>query len=195
MQQSKIETKRKNEAEYGAYSPLSDLIQGCILENRMAQKHLYMRFYSQLFGTALRYTRNREEAQEVLNNAFLKIFGSIKTFQTAGSFGAWINKIVIYTSIDYLRKYAKFKDTAPLEYAANITLPNHTIEQMSADEIYELLSALSPTTRAVFSMYAIDGFKHKEIAKILNFSPNTSKWYFAKAKKELQQLIIEQEKN
>lgn len=191
MSQNKIETIPK--VDYGAISSLQEIIKGCTQRNRMAQKHLYQRFYGKLFGTALRYTRNKEEAQEVLNNAFLKIFNSMGSYKSTGSFPAWMNKIVIYTSIDYLRKYAKFKNTSPLEHAAFVTLPNNIIAQMSAKEIYELLDQLSPTTKTVFSMYALDGFKHREVAEALDISENTSKWYFAKAKKELQTIILNQQ--
>ena len=181
MQQNKIKTIPK--IVYDHQCTLQEIIDGCCKKNRIAQKLLYKRFYGKLFGTAIRYTRNREEAQEILNNAFLKVFSAIDTYQPTGSFPAWINKIVIYTSIDYLRKYAKFKDTAPIEYASSVTLPNHIIEQISATEIYELLEQLSPTTKTVFSLYALDGFKHREVANMLDISENTSKWYFAKAKK------------
>ncbi len=191
MQQNKIKTVPK--VSYHQQSSLQEIIKGCSANNRIAQKVLYKRFYGKLFGTAIRYTRNKEEAQEVLNNAFLKIFASIDSYRPTGSFPAWVNKIVIYTSIDYLRKYTKFKDTAPIEYANTVTLPNHIIAQMSAEEIYQLLNKLSPTTKAVFSMYALDGFKHREVADILDISENTSKWYFAKAKKELQILILNQQ--
>jgi len=182
-------TKVIQKTVYDSTSTLEELIAGCVQQNRMAQKYLYKRFYSGMFGVAMRYTRDREEAQEVLNNAFIKVFKSIGSYRPTGSFPAWIKKIVIHTSIDYIRKYARFKGNAPLGYAANVALPNDIIARLSAEEIYTCIQKLSPTSKTVFSMHALDGFKHREIAEVLNISPNTSKWYLANAKAALQKII------
>jgi RNA polymerase sigma-70 factor (ECF subfamily) len=133
----------------------------------------------------MRYTSHQEEAIDVLNRAFLKVFNSIDKYKPTGSLGGWIARIVFNTSIDYVRSKTKYKSVMDFNTEKDISIEAEAIEQLYAEDLYQLVQRLPENTRAVFSLYVVDGYKHREIAKMLNISLNTSKWHLAKGKEML----------
>ncbi len=178
-----------------AYTPNSSietLVEGCKAQDRLAQQYLYKRLFSQMLGVAMRYTKNRADAEETLNIAFLKVFQSIHNYTGVAPFPHWVYRIVVHTSIDELRKTLRIKYLSFADFALEGSTHNNGLEQLGADDIYKCIQQLEVTTRAVFSLYEIEGYKHGEVAEQLGIAENTSKWYLAKAKKELKVIIESQ---
>lgn len=170
----------------------NELVKACIQEDRKAQKFLYQRYFGQMIGIALRYTRNRDEAEEVLNNAFLKVFKSLEQYSEKGKLKSWIASIVFHSSIDFVRSKAKYRSVMDFESTKDNPVHNPALSNMAIDELYKMVQTLPSSTQAVFSMYAIDGYKHREIAEHLGISVGTSKWHLSKAREILQRMVLAQ---
>jgi len=168
-----------------------ELIRNVASGNRAAQKELYKKYFGKMSGVAIRYTRTKEEAYEVLNDAFMKVFDSINTYKGDGELAAWIYKIVLYTTYAYARKNYKVKEVKTELQLNDVTVENEALSNLGLATIYKNIQKLPDSHRLVFSMYVIDNFKHKEIAKELNISEGTSKWYLSKARIKLQELLKE----
>ncbi len=174
------------------------ILDGCRCNQRSAQKELYSKYYGYAMSISLRYSSNYDNAVEMINDAFLKIFKDVKNFaprnnNLASSFTAWLKKIVICACIDHIRKYSK-KDlrTAVGTEHARLADKTETAEQiMQHKEIIKCIKQLSPVYKTVFNLYVIEGFSHAEIAGKLGIAENTSKSNLHKAKQNLQRLIIE----
>ena len=175
--------------EYTEQSSESELLEGCRGRHRMAQKQLYKKYYSQMLGVCMRYTRNREEAVEVLNDSFLKVFQGIDQYKGSGTLGGWIAKIVFYTAIDAVRKNNSYKRVIDLESSYESEIESDVIDRLSADELMVCIQRVTPASQGVFSLFAIEGYSHKEIAEILGISVGTSKWHLANARKELKAML------
>jgi RNA polymerase sigma factor (sigma-70 family) len=172
------------------------ILRGCRLNERAAQKELYSRYYRYAMSIALRYSSNNDNAVEMTNDAFLKIYRDLKKFvprhnNTVSSFKAWFKQVIIYTCIDHLRKYRKKEMTVsvdPLEAVIEDTWENAEAILRHKEIIY-CLQQLSPAYKTVFNLFAIEGFSHAEIAGRLNISEGASKSNFHKARKNLQALL------
>lgn len=162
------------------------LIPGCISEERDAQKKLYQLFYGYAMSICTRYSQTREEAVEVLNDGFLKIFRQIKKYNPERSFKGWVRKIMINTALDNYRHNVKHyyaQDVQDLEQEA---ATENAEEKLNYEDLLRLIQDLSPGYRMVFNLYIIDGYTHEEIAQILNISVGTSKSNLFKARANLQ---------
>lgn len=174
---------------YTIHSTDADLIKGCRQKDRLAQKYLYKRYYGKMLGICMRYTNHKEEAIDVLNRAFLKVFQNLGKYEETGALGGWIARIVFRTAIDYVRSTVKYREVMDYNTERENSIGADAIEQLYAEDIYKLIQELPPTNRAVFSLYVIDGYKHREIAELLKIKLNTSKWHLAEAKKQLRVLL------
>lgn len=169
-------------------SELPKIIEACKSGERQAQQQLYQQFYNALFAICLRYATDHDQAKSLVNQAFLKAFQSLHQCQDYKAFPAWINRIAINTCIDHVRK-ARKKRTAALEEAAELAVPSSVLDKIAAEDLLAMLQKLPPMSRAVFSLYVIDGFKHAEIAEQLGMSEGTSRWHLSSAKQELKKLL------
>ena len=165
------------------------LVDGCKKGDRLAQKYLYQRYYGKMLGISMRYTGHRSEAEDVLNRAFLKVFQSIDKYIPKGQLGGWIARIVFNTSIDYVRSRVKYQEVMDFNIEKDKTIEAEAIEQLYAGDLYKIIQQLPENTRAVFSLYVVDGYKHREIAEMLKISTNTSKWHLANGKKILKERL------
>ncbi len=136
-----------------------------------------------------RYSKDEEEAKEIMNDAFVKVFTKLEKYNNTLSFKAWINKILVNTAIDYFRKNQTVPQTVDLIHAQFVETSEGIVDELSAKELLKLVQKLSPAYRMVFSLYVIEGFKHAEIAQQLEISPGTSKSNLAKARMKLRTLI------
>ena len=171
-----------------------DLIQGCINEDRNSQKALYHRFAGKMMALCLRYARNYSEAEDIMQDAFIKVFNNIHKFQFKGSFEGWIRRIMINTALKFYTKSSYRNEMPGLEnYDCGVSQPK-VFAYMSLDEILELISELPDGYRMVFNLYAIEGYNHNEIAEMLNISPGTSRSQLVKARRMLQKQILLQRK-
>lgn len=179
----------KTSMKYTLQSSDEDLILGCREKNRLAQKYLYQRYFGKLLGVCMRYTSNREEAIGILNMAFFKIFDSLDRYKATGSFQGWMAKIALNTSIDHIRSNTTYKKVMDYNSEKEGSMNNDAIDQLQAEDLYKVIQQLPPASRNVFCLYAIEGYKHQEIAKQLEISEGTSKWHLSNARKELKKLL------
>ena len=174
-------------------------IRGCALNQRESQKKLYNSFYGYAMSICDRYTSREEDASEILNDGFLKIFKEIHHFKPSyadvvSSFKGWLRKIMVYTAIDHFRKNQKYQNLTELD-AAIIHLPvddETALDKISCDEIIRYIQDLSPGYRTVLNLFIVEGFSHEEIAGQLGISVGTSKSNLAKARKQLQKILYRQ---
>jgi RNA polymerase sigma-70 factor (ECF subfamily) len=139
---------------------------------------------------ALRYSRDESDAADILSHAFVKVFKSIHTYDSnKGALQTWIRRIVINEGLDHIKSRERFSQNVELETVPEPIISNAVLEQLGADEIMQLIHKLPPATHAVFILYAVEGYTHKQIAVKLNISEGTSKWHLSEARKSLQQQI------
>ncbi|MCX6317768.1 MAG: RNA polymerase sigma factor [Bacteroidetes bacterium] len=171
-------------------------VEGCSLNRRESQKIIYSSFYGYAMAICDRYAGKQDDAIEILNDGFLKIFREIHHYQPAysdvvSSFKGWLRKIMVYTAIDHFRKNQKHKMVTqldPVEYQMASTSAS-AIDKLSYDEIIRAIQDLSPGYRTVFNLFVIDGLSHDEIAAKLDISTGTSKSNLSKARKQLQKIL------
>jgi RNA polymerase sigma factor (sigma-70 family) len=171
------------------------IIAGCISGKRQAQNELYSFFSGRFYGICLRYAGNRTEAQDILQEGFIKIFSRIGTFNSQGSFEGWMKRIIVNTALNYLRDHAREKlfislndeaDTIPAEFAQP-DIP----EPIPAETMLNLVQGLPEGYRMVFNLYIFEEHTHKQIAELLEISENTSKTQLMRARLLLQKRIAE----
>lgn len=175
-------------------------IRGCTLNNRESQKKIFSSFYGYAISICCRYTNKQEDATEILNDGFLKIFKEMYRFKPAysdvmSSFKGWLQKIMIYTAIDYNRKYHK-QEMMASQPGKVVDMPSKhesVLDKMSYDEIIHAVQNLPPSYRTVFNLFVIEGFTHEEIARKLGISTGTSKSNLSKAKRNLQKYLSYQQ--
>jgi RNA polymerase sigma factor (sigma-70 family) len=167
-----------------------NVLEGCIKNNRKDQELLYKQFYGPMMALCIRYTRNEEDAIEVLHNGFLKVFRHLGTYDVAkASLYTWIKTIVVNSAIDFIRSKQKFGTTIELTEMQEVAMDNEAIQRMSATELLQLVRQLPNATQTVFNLYVVEGYNHREIGELLGISEGTSKWHLSEARKQLQQLL------
>ncbi len=169
------------------------LIDGCLTGDRNAQKSLFEKYRSTMLGVCMRYARDRDEAEDILMEAFVKVFLNIREFGFKGSFEGWIRKIMINTSINHYRKNLKtYYHSEINEVEEHEILEEESITgRFTADYLMSLINAMPDGYRMVFNLYEIEGYSHKEIAEMLGISVSTSKTQLFYAKKSLKKKIFE----
>ncbi len=177
---------------------LKNIVQGCNTANRQSQKAFYQLYYGFAMGICMRYCTTHDDAMEVVNDSFLKIFRTLPRFEPRhenfeASLMGWMKSIVINTAIDHLRKNKNNYLVGEIEdeHFEMTDAVATAIDGMSHKEIMEMVQKLSPGYRAVFNLYVIDGYKHEEIAQQLNISVGTSKSNLAKARSNIQKMLKE----
>lgn len=165
---------------------LSDrqIIEGCSGHKRKSQQMLYDKYSSLLLGISLRYAGNRDEAEDILQDSFLRIFSNIDEFSEKGSFTGWLRKIVVNTAITHYHANKKFRHYVDIDDFVSTETEGTSFEEnlFSSEELYLVMNELPAGYRMVFNLYAVEGYKHKEIAEILNIDVNTSKSQYSRAK-------------
>lgn len=169
-----------------------NLLEGCIKNDRKAQEMLYKQFYGAMINICTRYTKNEEDAIEVLHNGFLKVYKHIGSYDaTKASLYTWIKTIMVNSAIDFIRSRQKFKNNIELKESHEIAgMDNEAIHRMGATELLKLIQKLPNATQTVFNLYVIEGYNHREIGEILGISDGTSKWHLSEARRQLQQLLL-----
>ena len=157
--------------------------------DKQEQFRTYKFFYGKMVGIPMRYTQSKEAAQDILNEAFMKVFRSIANYEEDGKLSGWIAKIVFNTTMDYVRKNTNYNNKIILGDTPVVTIQNDALSNLSLAEIYSKIQLLPDASRNVFSLYVIDGYSHKEIAEMLSISIGTSKWHLNNARTKLQELL------
>lgn len=180
-----------------AYSE-QEIIAGCRKKDRALQELLYKTYYSMFLKVCARYAKNMQDAEQLLNDGFLKIFTQIDFFKGTGSFAGWMQRIMVNTCLDFLRGTA-FKEDMIMHVKAipaeesNIAVTNDAIESMEFKELVNVIQTLPAMTRTVFNLFVFDGFNHKEISEQLDISEGTSHWHVHQARNMLQKKIVKSE--
>jgi len=169
---------------------IEQLIEGCINGHRQSQNHLYVILMPKMFGVCLRYSKNREEAEEILQEGFIRVFEYMHQYNFAGSFEGWVRKIMVncalqkYRSKKQMHAVINIDDTA-VEPASN----EEILSKLGTKELLEMVQKLSPAYRMVFNLYVFEGMKHREIAEHLGISEGTSKSNLSDARSFLQKAV------
>ena len=167
------------------------MVKGCIKNNRTYQEALYRRFYPVMIRMCMRYTSDRNIAMEIVNTGFLRVFKKIHTFQFTGSLEGWIRKIVYHSLADHFKKQSNNVHFLALE-KGDKPKDDYVLESLYAGDILKLVDKLPEATRRVFILYAVEGYKHHEIAEAINISVGTSKWHLSEARKKLKSFLYKE---
>lgn len=175
----------------------SDLIVGCLQGNRRMQEELYRRFSPRMYAVCLRYAGNAEEAEDILQEGFIKVFKKLDSFRSEGSFEGWMRRIFVNTAIEHFRRKRYMMPVTEREENTFEGKYLSVLDDLAAMDIMALVQELSPGYRTVFNMYVVEGYTHKEIADMLGISEGTSKSQLSRAKVILQDMVkqfIEQQR-
>ena len=167
----------------------NDLINGCIDGNRRMQEELYRRFSPRMYAVCLRYASNAEEAEDILQEGFIKVFKKLDSFRREGSFEGWIRRIFVNTAIEHFRRKRYLQ---PVTEKEENTLEGQylsILDDLAERDIMALVQQLSPGYRTIFNMYVVEGYTHKEIGDMLGISEGTSKSQLSRAKVILQEMV------
>ncbi len=171
-----------------------ELIKGCIRQENTCQRLLFERYAGKMMSVCLRYANDAMEAEDMIQDAFIKVFQYIGQFKFEGSFEGWIRRIVVNTAIRHLeKKKLKFKDIDDSSVHAPQVDP-HAYTHLGADDLMKLINQLPDGYRLVFNLNVIEGYSHEEIAEMLHIQPGTSRSQLVKARKLLQQQILQLQK-
>lgn len=169
---------------------ISTWINGCLKNDRSSQKALYNHFYSYTLSICLYYSANREEADETLNDAFVKVFQQMSHFDKHYPFKTWLRRIIINTAIDSYRRRSKFASTISLNSGHEPPLEPEALDRIAADEILNMVQQLPAKYRLVFNLYVMEGFSHEEISQRLDIHVGTSKSNLFKARRKLKDMLL-----
>lgn len=166
-----------------------ELVKGCAKEKRKYQELLYAKFNKKMFAVCFRYAKDRDQALDMLQEGFIKVYNHIGKFNHTGSLEGWVRRIMVNTSINLLRK-EKYHIEIEAVQGGIPTKASSIVDKMSADEILSLVKKLPTGYRTVFNLYAVEGYSHKEIAESLDIAESTSRTQYLKAKNVLKKLIV-----
>jgi RNA polymerase sigma-70 factor (ECF subfamily) len=159
------------------------LVQGCDRNDPNAQRQLYEKFSRKMFGVCLRYANNKEEAEDLLQDGFVKVYSKLSSYKGEGSLEGWIRKVMVNTALDNLRKQKI--EWSSEELIDQFQVEPASIAKIGANELLNLVAKLPNGFRTVFNLYAIEGYTHQEIGELLGISENTSKSQYARARVQL----------
>lgn len=165
------------------------ILKGCKARDRSAQNALYRMYYAYGMSIGIRYVKNEEEAIEILNDGFLKVFNRIKKYDDQHPFKPWFRKIIVNTAIDQMKRQNRLQMKTDLQEARTVEAREDILSRIGYKELLNIVHSLSIAYRTVFNMYVIDGYKHEEIANQLGISIGTSKSNLSKARSILQKRI------
>ncbi|HYF29916.1 MAG TPA: sigma-70 family RNA polymerase sigma factor [Chitinophagaceae bacterium] len=171
--------------------PESDLIKACIAGNRAMQEELYKRFAPKMYAVCMRYANNADDAQDLLQEGFIKVYRNLAKFRAEGSFEGWVRRVFVNTSIEHFRRKSNLYSITEKEENVIEDADITALDNLAEKDIINLIQELSPGYRTVFNMYVIEGYSHKEIGNILGISEGTSKSQLARAKAILQKKVQE----
>ncbi len=168
---------------------LQTVIEGCKNWQALDQTQLFENYYGLAKRICMRYAGSSDEVDEMVNDGFLKIFSKISFYDSSQSFEAWFRTVVVRTCIDYYRKNSPKVTLVDISTGPQVESDDYLIERLSAEEILELVQKLPPSSRTVFSLFAVEGYSHGEIAELLNINEGTSRSNLAKARIKLQEWV------
>ena len=167
------------------------MLAGCLKNNAASQEALYNRFSPRMLGVCYRFAKNREDAEDMLQEGFIKVFTQMHQYRNEGALEGWIRRIVVHTCINILKKNKKFSESVDIIHANSIHVKEDMIPSiMQAKQVVECIRMLPLGYRTVLNLYAIEGFAHKEIANLLDIEESTSRSQYTRAKAMLEEILI-----
>ena len=167
------------------------ILQGCVQNNAAAQKALYQKYSAKMLVVCYRYGHSREDAEDMLQEGFIKIFSQIHTFENRGSLEGWIRRIIVHTCINNLKKNKRFNESVDLIHANSLQVREDNIPSiMQAKEVVECIRVLPIGYRTVLNLYAIEGYSHREISAMLDIEESTSRSQYTRAKAMLEDILV-----
>lgn len=167
------------------------MLAGCLQNDAASQDALYSRFSPRMLGVCYRFAKNREDAEDMLQEGFIKVFSQIHQYRNEGALEGWIRRIMVHTCINTLKKNKKFSDCVDIGFAGNVGIREENIPSiMQAKEVVECIRALPLGYRTVLNLYAIEGFSHREIGTMLDIEESTSRSQYTRAKSMLEDILI-----
>ncbi|MCR9065511.1 MAG: RNA polymerase sigma factor [Cytophagales bacterium] len=181
-----LTSKRPDHLSHSEYNHILDR---CMSGNEKAQNELFKLFFSYAKSVCLRYSSNAEDAKDILNKGFMKVFKNLEKYDSSYPFKAWLRTIMVNTALNHYRDNKKFNQEINLDGYEQVVYDEDVIGQISAEEILALVQKLPPAYRTVFVMHVVDGYNHREIGEIIGINEGTSRSNYSKARIKLQVMI------
>ena len=167
------------------------ILSGCLQNDAGAQRELYARYSPKMLSVCYRFAHNREDAEDMLQEGFIKVFSQVHTFQNKGAFEGWVRRIMVHTCINHLKKNKKFNESVDLIHANGMQVREESVPSIvQAKQIVECIRLLPLGYRTVLNLYAIEGYSHKEIAGMLDVEESTSRSQYTRAKQMLEDILV-----
>lgn len=167
------------------------MLAGCLQNNAASQEALYSRFSPRMLGVCYRFAKNREDAEDMLQEGFIKVFSQIHQYRNEGALEGWIRRIIVHTCINVLKKNKKFSDCVDIAYASGVSIREESIPAIiQAKQVVECIRLLPIGYRTVLNLYAIEGYSHKEIGLMLDIEESTSRSQYTRAKAMLEDVLV-----
>ncbi len=167
------------------------ILSGCLQNDAGAQRELYTRYSPKMLSVCYRFAHNREDAEDMLQEGFIKVFSQVHTFQNKGAFEGWIRRIMVHTCINHLKKNKKFNESVDIIYANGVQVREESVPSIvQAKQIVECIRLLPLGYRTVLNLYAIEGYSHKEISGMLDVEESTSRSQYTRDKQMLEYILI-----
>lgn len=167
------------------------ILRGCLNNDATAQRELYNRYSPKMLAVCYRFAHNREDAEDMLQEGFIKVFSQIHTFENRGAFEGWIRRIIVHTCINILKKNKKFNESVDIIYATGVMVREESVPAIiQAKQVVECIRLLPLGYRTVLNLYAIEGYSHREISNILDIEESTSRSQYTRAKAMLENILI-----
>ena len=167
------------------------ILKGCLQNDPAAQKELYNRYSPKMLSVCYRFAHNREDAEDMLQEGFIKIFSQMHTFGNRGAFEGWIRRIIVHTCINILKKNKKFNESVDIIHATSAMIREDSIPSIvQAKQIVECIRMLPIGYRTVLNLYAIEGYSHREIGDMLDIEESTSRSQYTRAKAMLEEILV-----
>ena len=168
------------------------ILKGCLNNEAIAQRELYQLYSPKMLAVCYRYAHNREDAEDMLQEGFIKVFTQLHSFEKRGSFEGWIRRIMVHTCINTLKRNKKFNESVDIIHANSIQVREDSVPALiQVKQIVECIRSLPIGYRTVLNLYAIEGYSHREIAQMLDIEESTSRSQFTRAKSMLEDLLIQ----
>ncbi len=168
-----------------------DLLHGCLHKDAAAQQEFYSRYSPKMLSVCYRFAKNREDAEDMLQEGFIRIFSQIHQFQHKGALEGWIRKIIVHTCINMLKKNKKFNENVDIDHAQHLLIREEAVPAIiQAKQVIECIRMLPLGYRTVLNLFAIEGYNHKEIAGMLDIEESTSRSQYTRAKAMLEDILI-----
>jgi RNA polymerase sigma-70 factor (ECF subfamily) len=167
------------------------LLQACVNNEPMAQKELYQKYSSKMLAVCYRFAHYREDAEDMLQEGFIKVFSQIHTFRSQGALEGWIRRIMVHTCINHLKRNKKFNENVDLIHATGLQVREESIPSIvQAKQVIECIRMLPIGYRTVLNLYALEGYSHKEIATVLDIEESTSRSQYTRARQMLEEILV-----